>query len=176
MESEVLRAAAAGLPAVVLNPTAVFGPGDVHLSLARVLLAAARGQIRFWVRATVNVVDVRDVATAHVRAAESARPGERTILGGHNVPMRDLLEKIAILTRRKPPRRELPLGVLDFLGSVASRVPGLRGAGHLRAIRSWQGYETAKARQELGLAPRPLDTTLQDALEWLQAHGHRWRA
>lgn len=174
MESEVLRAA--GPSALVLNPTAVLGPGDVHLSLARVLLAAARGRLGFWVRATTNVVDVRDVAAAHVRAATAGRPGERTILGGHNLTVRELLERVARLTGRRPPQRELPLGVLDAVATMALFVPGLAGGtGHLRAVRRWQGYDTSKARRELGLTPRPLEETLRDALDWLEANGHRWR-
>ena len=174
MESEVLRAA--GNSALVLNPTAVLGPGDVHLSLARVLLAAARGQMGFWVRATTNVVDVRDVAAAHLRAAEVGRPGERTILGGHNLTVRDLLERVARLTGRQPPRRELPLGVLDAAAWLASVTPGLAGGiGHLRAVRRWQGYDTSKARRDLGATPRPLEDTLRDALDWLESNGHRWR-
>ncbi len=174
MESEILRTASSW--ALVLNPTAVLGPGDVHLSMARVLLAAARGQMGLWVRATTNVVDVRDAAAAHVRAAVVGRPGERTILGGHNLTVRELLERVARLTGRRPPRRELPLGVLDAAAFLASFVPGLAGgSGHLRGVRRWQGYDTSKARQELGLTPRPLEETLRDALDWLEANGHRWR-
>lgn len=174
MESEVLRAA--GASAVVLNPTAVLGPGDVHLSLARVVLSAARGQIRFWLPVTTNVVDVREVAAAHLKAASVGRPGERTILGGHNVTVRELLERVADLTGRRPPRGRLPLGALEAVARLAAVVPGMAGAaGHLRAMRRWQGYDTSKARRELGLTPRPLTETLRDTLEWLEASGHRWR-
>jgi dihydroflavonol-4-reductase len=176
MESEVLRAAANGVPALVLNPTAVFGPGDVHLTLARALLAAARGTIPFWFQATLNVVDVRDVAAAHVRAAEVGRLGERTLLGGHNLALRELLERATRLAGRRPPRWEIPLGLVEAVGTAASRIPGMvGGSGHLQAVRTWQGYDTSKARRELGLTPRPLEETLSDALEWLQQHGHAWR-
>ncbi|MGH2628207.1 MAG: NAD-dependent epimerase/dehydratase family protein [Anaerolineales bacterium] len=174
MESEVLRSASAWT--VVLNPTAVLGPGDVHLSLARVVLAAARGQMRFWLPVTTNVVDVRDVAADHLRAASLGRPGERTILGGHNVTVRELLERVARLTGRRPPRWELSPRALEAAARLASLVPGLAGGtGHLRAVRRWQGYDTSKARRELGSTARPLEETLRDTLEWLEASGYRWR-
>lgn len=176
MESEVLRAAANGLPALVLNPTAVFGPGDVHLTLARALLAAARGQIPFWFPAMLNLVDVREVAAAHVRAAEVGRLGERTIIGGHNLSLRELLERAALLAGRRPPRWEIPVSLVVAVGTAASRIPGLSGgSGHLQAARTWQGYDTTKARREFGLLPRPLEVTLGDALDWLAQHGHPWR-
>jgi dihydroflavonol-4-reductase len=176
MESEVLRAAASGVPALVLNPTAVFGPGDVHLTLARALLAAARGRIPFWFDATLNVIDVREVAAAHVRAAEVGRPGERTLLGGHNLTLRELLERTARLAGRRPPRWEIPVSLVEAVGTAAARIPGMAGgSGHLQAVRSWQGYDTSKASRELGVTPRPLEETLRDALEWLRQHGHPWR-
>lgn len=174
MESEVLRAAAEGVPALILNPTAVFGPGDVHLSLARVLLAAARGQIPFWFEATLNVIDVREVAAAHVRAAELGRPGERTILGGHNLPLRDFLEVTARLAGRRPPRWEVPVSLVEAGANLAAWV-GIAGGGHLQAVRTWRGYDSSKARRELGLTPRPLEVTIGDALAWLGQHGHSWR-
>ncbi len=173
MESEVLRAAAGGLPAVVVNPTAVLGPGDVHLTMAGVLRAVARGRVPFWLEAQINVVDVRDVAQAQLAAARRGRVGERYILGGHNLTLRQLLQMVAELAGCKPPRWRLPLGAIDALGAMARAFPGLNLLGnHLRAVRHWQAYDCSKAAAELGLQARPLEETLVDALAWLRQAGY----
>jgi dihydroflavonol-4-reductase len=172
MESEVLRATAAGLPALVLNPTAVFGPGDHHLTTGRALLAVARGWGRAWVEAEINVVDVREVGQAHVRAAETGRIGERTILGGHNISVRDLIRIAAEIAGFPPPRVRIPLSLIDFIVALADSIPAPVSLGnHLRALRLWQGYNCEKAREEFGLSPRPLRETLRDALVWYREHG-----
>ena len=167
MESEVLRWAAQGSPALVVNPTAVFGPGDVHRTLGGVLLAIARGWGVASLPAVINAVDVRDVAGATVRAADAGRIGERTILGGHNLTIREFMTLVARLTGVKPPRFEIPPWALDLALFTGRNVPWLGFLdNHLAAIRHWQGYNCAKAFGELGLQPRPLESTIRDALAW----------
>jgi dihydroflavonol-4-reductase len=166
MESEVLRGGAEGLAVVVVNPTAVVGPGDTTPTLGGVVLAAARGGAWFWLEVVVNLVDVRDVAAAHVAAAERGVPGRRYILGGHNLTARQAIELLARLAKVPPPRFGLPMGVLDSAAWLSDRLPGLSLLGnHLRAVRHWQGYATGRARSELGLQPRPLEATLSDMLK-----------
>jgi dihydroflavonol-4-reductase len=173
MESEVLRAAAQGMPAVVVNPTAVFGPGDVHLTLARLLIAVARGFLFAWVDAVINCVDVRDVASAQVRAAEVGKVGERYILGGHNRTLEELITEAAALVGKPGPRLKLSLELIDAVVWVEDHLPGISLTGnHLRTLREWQGYNCSKARQELNLVPRPLEETFLDAFAWLQAQGY----
>lgn len=172
MESEVLRASARGLPAVIVNPTAVFGPGDINLTLGGALLAVAGGWMVAWLPAQINVVDVRDVAQAQVRASEVGRIGERYILGGHNTTLRDLINIAADIAGVRPPRFEIPLGLVDLIVWLEDRIPPLDLLGnHLRAVRHWQGYNCAKSQRELGLSPRPLEVTLREALDWFRRHG-----
>jgi dihydroflavonol-4-reductase len=173
MESEMLRAAAHGLPVVVVNPTAVFGPGDVHLSLGGILLVIARGWMVAWVSAEVNAVDVRDVAQAQIQAAEVGGLGRRYILGGHNTTVRELASIAAEIAGQRKPRFELPLILVDMMVGLGTLIPPLdRMGNHLRAVRQWRGYDTSKAQQELGLHPRPLEETLRDALDWYRLHGY----
>jgi dihydroflavonol-4-reductase len=141
-----------------------------------VLLAAARGQGWFWLEAVVNLVDVRDVAEAHFAAAEKGRLGQRYILGGHNLSVRQAIETLAGIAHVPPPRFRVPLELLDVAAWLGDRLPGLSLLGnHLRAVRHWQGYDTRKAREELGLRPRPLEESLRDMLKgyvergWLSA-------
>ncbi len=168
MEIEALQS---GLPVVALCPTAVFGPGDVHLSVSEILLMAAKGRIPVYVDATFNIVDSRDVALAHLAAAEQGRAGERYLLGGHNVTLLEGLTLIARLTQVAPPRFRLPPRLLDAILFVGQVLP-IRGLGHLRTMRLWQPFDNAKAVRELGLAPRPLEQTLADALVWFKAVGY----
>jgi dihydroflavonol-4-reductase len=171
MESEILRATN-DLEVIVTNPTAVFGPGARHGGLSSILLAVARGWGVVWVDATVNVVDVRDVAAAHLRAASVGRAGERYLLGGHNLTVHDLMVLAARLAGVAPPRFRLPLGWIDLAVRIGDVVPPLDFAGnHLRAVRLWQGYDCRKAVAQLGLNPRPLEETLRDSLARLGGPG-----
>jgi len=173
MEQQALEAASLQAPLIVVNPTAVFGPGDVHLTTARLLVLAARGWARVAVPATLNVVDVRDVAAAHLTAAEVGAIGERYILGGVNLSVREFLARAAAAAGAPGPRWEIPMAWIDWATSMISRLPVLASAaGHLQAMRFWPAYDSGKAERGLGLQPRPLQTTLRDAYDWLEARGH----
>lgn len=172
MERSFLQACRDGFPVIVLNPTAVFGPGDVHLSLGGLLLAVARGWAIGWLPVTINIVDVRDVARAHIQAAIQGQPGERYIIGGHNLTLKDALTQTARLAKVPPPRFEIPMWIIDVLVRLDDTLPFVNLSGnHLRTIRSWPAYDTSKARRELGLSPRPLEETLRDSLEWFRSQG-----
>jgi len=171
METEVLRAAAAGMPAVVVNPTVVFGPGDARPTTGALLIAVARGYGIVAPPGWVNIVDVRDVAEGHLRAAEAGARGRRYILGGANLRIVDFMREVARLVAVPPPRAEIPLGLLRALVRIGERVPGASGLGnHLGAFEYWQPLNPARAERELGLKPRPLATTLTDALRWYFEH------
>ncbi len=172
MESEVLRACAADLPSVVLNPTAVVGPGEVTPTLGGIVLAVARGWGWAWLEAEVNLIDVRDVAQAHLAAVERGEAGQRYILGGHNLRVREVMDLVATLAGVPRPRARIPMALIDALAWTSDRLPWMALLGnHLRAVRHWQGYDTSRARGVLGLAPRPLETTLGDMLDDYVARG-----
>ena len=172
MEGEALRFCAGGLPLVVLNPTAVLGPGDSTPTLGGVILAAARGRGWAWLEAEVNIVDVRDVAQAHVAAVERGESGQRYLIGGHNLTVREAMDRLAAVAGVPPPRVHIPLAMIGAAAWVSDRLPALSLLGnHLHAIRHWQGYDTSRAREKLGLSPRPLEETLRDMLEEYVARG-----
>lgn len=172
MEEIVLQAAQDGVDAVILNPTAVFGPGDVHMSMDQLLLMIARGQGLVWLPGDINVIDARDVAQAHIQAVKRGRSGERYILGGHNMTVKEALITTARVCQVKPPRMEIPLWLVSVLISISDLFPalGLR-SNHLRALPYWQGYNTAKARAELNLVSRPFEDTVYDTLLWFRETG-----
>jgi dihydroflavonol-4-reductase len=172
MERAVIQAAKDMVPSVVLNPTAVFGPGDIHLTMAGLLLAVARGWAVAWLPVTINIVDVRDVAQAHIQAAICGRIGERYIIGGHNMSLRAALNQASAIAHVHPPRFQIPLWLVDGLALLDDAIPFVNLTGnHLRTIRLWEGYDTSKAQKELSLRPRPVEETLSDAFRWLQDKG-----
>jgi len=168
MENAVLAAVSEGMDAVVLCPTAVFGPGDVHLTLGKMLIAVANGKVPAWLPGDINVIDVREVGAAHIAAAVHGRKGERYILGGHNFTIREALDEAARAAGVNAPRFEIPLWIIEGLTSLGDALPFLGISGnHMRALKYWQDYNTGKAERELGLKPRPFAETVGDALNWL---------
>lgn len=177
MEMEALRATVQqGLQVVVVLPTLVLGPGDVKPTTGALLLMAARGRIPGYVEGAINVVDVRDVAAGHIAAAAKGKPGQRYILGGHNMTFQEMLAVMAQVAGRKPPRAKLSPKLAQAVAQIGGllRIPG---TGHLRAVRHWQPLDTTRARQELGLTdPIPFEQTCRDALAWFHEHGYIKRA
>jgi dihydroflavonol-4-reductase len=160
-----------GLPVVALCPTSVFGPGDVKPTSGRLLLNVARGLMPFYSDGQINVVDVRDVAAAHVAAVECGRRGERYILGSENMSMRHMLTLMARQAGRRSPWLRLSSRLVEAAGLLAGRL-GILGGDMLQAIRYFQPLDSSKARAELGLATRPFAETIHDSLVWFREHGY----
>ena len=168
MEVELLQS---GLPIVVLNPAAVFGPGDVHLAVSEIIIMAAQGRVPVYFDATFGAIDVRDVAAAHLNAVDRGRIGERYILSVHNMTLKNGLELIARSSGRTPPRLHIGQNTLNTIIAIGKYFPGGM-IGHLRTMRYWQPLNNVKAVSELGLTGRPLETTLNDALTWFKDNGY----
>ncbi len=170
MEVEALQAAQTGLPVVVLCPSAVFGPGDVHMSVSGPLLMAARGRLPFYFDAPLAAIDVRDVASAHIAAAERGRVGERYILSGPNGTLYAVLSEIAAAANVRPPRIKIGARLLKAAAAIGQLAPGGE-ASFLKTIPLWQPLSNAKARHDLGLTTRPLSETMADTFAWFRARG-----
>jgi dihydroflavonol-4-reductase len=172
MEQMALRAAADGLPVVILMPTAVFGPGDVKPTTGRMLLEVAKGRLPVYFDATINVVDGRDVAVAHVAAVEKGRVGQRYIIGAHNLSLRQGLTAAAIAAGVAPPRLGLPRRLVEALVRLGDALPGVELPENGRTLRFWQPLSTLKAERELGLTARPFEQTAHDTVAWFRQHGY----
>lgn len=172
METFVLEATREGFPAVVVNPTAVFGPGDVHLTLGSILIAIRRGYMIAWVPATTNVVDVRDVAFGQLAAAERGRIGERYILGGFNTSVKTIMDIIASIYKVSRPRFPLSIEFIDRIVKIGDFLPFFSTGNHMRAIPLWQSLNTLKAEEELGMGHRPFEETVVDAMNWFEENGY----
>src|ERR1700732_2236481 len=138
-EQVVLEAAAAGTPAVVVNPSTPVGPGDVKPTpTGQLVLDAAAGRMPAYVDTGLNIVHVDDVAAGHLMAYERGKAGERYILGGQDMTLREILGVIATLVGRKPPRVRLPYGVvlpIAYLAEGFAKVSGRSGRITLEGVR-----------------------------------------
>ncbi|MGQ9815495.1 MAG: NAD-dependent epimerase/dehydratase family protein [Candidatus Roseilinea sp.] len=171
MEQIALRAshdAAAGLDVVVLLPSAVFGPGDVKPTTSVVIRDAARGRYPFYFDAVINAVDGRDVAQTHIAAAERGRSGERYIVGGHNLTLRQLLDTVDAIVGRRQRRVRVSRRLVRALIYLTDRLPFTHVPENFRTFEFWQPVSSHKAQTELGHTIRPFENTVRDTLLWFQ--------
>ncbi|MGB2965769.1 MAG: NAD-dependent epimerase/dehydratase family protein [Anaerolineales bacterium] len=172
MENIALEAAAVGYDIVILNPTTVFGPGDVHVSTGEILVTIAKGKAKAVPPGMINIIDVRDAAEAHINAARIGKTGERYILGGMNYSIQEAVEIIADIANTQPPRFTLPSWLMDFYIQIGDKIPFIPYAPyHLRAYQQWQGFNVDKAVKELSLQSRFLEETVRDSLSWFRNQG-----
>jgi dihydroflavonol-4-reductase len=168
-----------GLPAVIVNPSTPVGARDVRPTpTGRIVVEAARGRMPAFVETGLNVVDVEDVARGHVLALARGRVGERYILGGQNVMLRELLGEIAQLVGRRPPRVRLPVAPLVPLAHAAEAFARLRGrepfltVDGLKMSRNRMFFSSGKAERELGYRPGPYVAGVRAAVAWFGQEGY----
>ncbi|HZS81757.1 MAG TPA: hopanoid-associated sugar epimerase [Stellaceae bacterium] len=168
-----------GLPAVIVNPSTPVGPRDIKPTpTGRMILEAARGRMPAFVDTGLNLVHVDDVAAGHLLAAEKGRVGERYILGGENLPLAAILAEVAMLSKRRPPRLRLPIAPLMPLAFLAEEMARATGKepfmtrDGLRMARKKMYFSSAKAKAELGYAPRPVREGLAEAVAWFRQAGY----
>jgi dihydroflavonol-4-reductase len=167
------------LPAVIVNPTTPIGPRDIRPTpTGRMILDAARGKIPAYVDTGLNFAHVDDIADGHLLAFDRGRIGERYILGGQNLMLRDLLTLIAELTGRRAPWLRVPRAPLYPLAIGAEAIAHLTGKeplltlDGLRMSRYRMFFTSAKAERELGYRSRPYTEGVIDALTWFREAGY----
>ncbi|MFQ5958327.1 MAG: hopanoid-associated sugar epimerase [Alphaproteobacteria bacterium] len=183
-EEEVKRLVAeAGVPAVIVNPSTPMGPRDVKPTpTGRMIVEAAAGRMPAFVDTGLNLVHVDDVAAGHLLAFERGTVGERYILGGENMSLRDILVEIATLAGRRPPRLRLPHELvlpIAYAAEAWARVSGAEPFATVDGIRMAKKrmfFSSEKAKARLGYAPRPAREALADAVAWYREHGYLGRA
>ena len=170
---------AQGLSAVIVSPSTPAGPRDVRPTpTGRMIIEAATGRMPAYVDTGLNLVHVDDVAEGHMLALEKGRIGETYILGGQNVTLKQMLEDIARLMERKPPRVRLPRGPLypiAYVSEAIARVTGkepLLTTDALEMSKHMMYFSSAKAERELGYRARDYKQALADALRWFGEAGY----
>ncbi len=181
LEGERLALAAArdGAEVIVVNPTVPVGPGDLRPTPTGKMVAdVAHGRARAYLaRSALNIVAVQDVAHGHGLAFERGRPGERYLLGGDNLSVRDVFAVIAGTAGLPAPRLPIPWAaayagarVADGLLRPIGREPRMLLLDEVRVGRLPHLFDDAKARSELGYTSRPAADALQDAARSALAH------
>jgi dihydroflavonol-4-reductase len=173
--------AAAGLPVVIVNPSAPIGPRDVKPTpTGQVIVDFLRRAMPAYLDTGLNWVHVQDVVAGHILAAEKGRVGERYILGHAqgNWTMKQALDTLSRLTSVPAPRFQVPHAVAlgaahvdEWIARWTRKAPKAPLAGvRMAAYKMW--FNPAKAIQELGLPQTPPEQALTDAVEWFRSHGH----
>jgi dihydroflavonol-4-reductase len=170
-------------PVVIVNPSTPVGPRDLKPTpTGRMVLDAAAGRMPAYVDTGLNIVHVDDVAYGHLLACEHGVVGERYILGGHNMPLREILGAIADLVGRRPPRVSLPHDLILPVAKVAELVARATGrepfvtVDGVRLAKKHMYFSSQKAERDLGYVARPAITAFQDAIDWFHDQGYLIRA
>lgn len=173
-EKLILEASHEGLDAVILNPTAVIGPGDSQPSyLGKAMIHLYKNNLPLLIAGGYNFVDVRDVAWAVFQSVTHGRKGERYILSGQWISLLELATKIARFSDKKTAPLIVPLSLARIglpFAALAAKLTGnepLYTSESLNNIRSSnKNISNLKARNELGFTCTPIEKTLADTFEW----------
>jgi dihydroflavonol-4-reductase len=170
------------LPIVIVNPSTPIGPYDIKPTpTGRLILDAARGRMPAYVDTGLNLVHVEDVAAGHVAAFHRGEIGERYILGGENLWLKEILERIASISGRRPPRIRLshsavmPIAQLsELMGRVTYGLWEPRATvDGIKMSKKLMFFSSEKAMHDLNYHPRPADEALRDAVDWFLHHWKR---
>jgi len=179
LAEEVAREAArSGMSVVIVSPSTPVGAGDVKPTpTGQLVLDAAAGRMPAYVDTGLNIVHVDDVAHGHLLAYERGKAGERYILGGQDMSLREILGVIAALVGRSPPRLRLPYSVvlpIAYLAEGIAKLSGRSGRITLEGVRMSRKrmyFSSAKAARDLGYAARPAVRAFEDAIRWFRDNG-----
>jgi len=181
-EQVAIDAAKAGQQVIVLNPTTPIGPGDVKPTpTGRIVVDFLNKKFPAYVDTGLNLVDVREVARTHVAALQDGvgRPGERYILGGENLTLKQILDKMSAITGLPSPSTKVPHSVAMafafFDETITGKLRGKEPRATVEAVRMGKKKmfaSSAKAEHELGFKVVPVYQALRAAIDWFRAHGY----
>jgi dihydroflavonol-4-reductase len=179
-EQVAFDAARSGVDVVVVNPTTPIGERDIKPTpTGRIVLDFLKGKFPAYVETGLNLVDATECAHGHIQAFEKGKSGERYILGGENLTLKQILDRLAAITGLKSPTVKLPYvfafatGVVDEMvtGRLLHREPRAT-IDAVRMGRKMMFVSSAKAERELGWRTVPVDDALRRSAEWFRANGY----
>jgi len=179
-EQVAVEAARSGVDVVVVNPTTPVGERDIKPTpTGRIVLDFLKQKFPAYVETGLNLVDATECARGHVQALEKGRSGERYILGGENLTLKQILDRLAAITGLKSPTLRLPYvfafaaGVVDEM--VTGRILGREPRATIEAVRMGRKMmfvTSAKAERELGWRTVPVDGALRRSVDWFRTNGY----
>jgi dihydroflavonol-4-reductase len=179
-EQVAVEAAKSGSDVVIVNPTTPIGERDIKPTpTGRIVVDFLKRKFPAYVETGLNLVDATECARGHIQALEKGRSGERYILGGENLTLKQILDRLAAITGLKSPTVKLPYvfalatGVVDEM--VTGRLMGREPRATIDAVRMGRKMmfvSSAKAERELGWRAVPVDGALRRSAEWFRANGY----
>jgi len=179
-EQVAIDAAKSGVDVVIVNPTTPIGERDIKPTpTGRIVVDFLKRKFPAYVETGLNLVDATECARGHVQALEKGRRGERYILGGENLTLKQILDRLSAITGLKSPTVKLPYvfalatGVVDEM--VTGRLLGREPRATIDAVRMGRKMmfvSSAKAERELGWRTVPVDGALRRSVEWFRANGY----
>lgn len=179
-EQVAIEAAHSGMQVVILNPTTPIGANDFRPTpTGRIIVDFLNRKFPAYVDTGLNFVDVKSVAATHVAALEKGTPGQRYILGGENLTLKEFLDRMATMTGLPSPKVRVPQSVAMtfafFDEWITGRFQGKEPRATVEAVRMGKKKMFAssqKAERELGYAALPITNALKDAIGWFRANGY----
>ena len=179
-EQEAIAAAQAGQQVIILNPTTPIGPGDFKPTpTGRIIVDFLNRRFPAYMDTGLNLVDVKEVARTHADALAIGRPGERYILGGENLTLKQILDKMSAITGLPSPTMRVPHGVAMMFAlwdqTITGKLRGREPRATVEAVRMGKKkmfVSSAKAERELGFRVVPVYPALRSAIDWFRAHGY----
>ncbi len=179
-EQIALEAGRSGMRVAIVNPTTPIGENDIKPTpTGRIIVDFLKRKFPAYVETGLNLVDARQCAQGHIAALEKGRTGERYILGGENLTLKQILDKLGQITGLPSPKVKLPYAVAYAAGAVDETITGRLLHGEPRATietvrmgkkKMWAS--SAKAERELGWRTVPVDEALRRAVEWFRVNGY----
>jgi dihydroflavonol-4-reductase len=179
-EQVAVEAAKSGVDVVIVNPTTPIGERDIKPTpTGRIVVDFLKRKFPAYVETGLNLVDATECARGHIQALENGRRGERYILGGENLTLKQILDRLGAITGLKSPTVKLPYvfalatGVVDEM--ITGRLLGREPRATIDAVRMGRKMmfvSSAKAERELGWRTVPVDGALRRSVEWFRANGY----
>ena len=179
-EQEAIKAAQADQQVIILNPTSPIGSNDRKPTpTGRIVLDFLNGKFPAYMDTGLNLVDVSEVARAHVLALTKGTPGRRYILGGENLILKQILDKMSAITGIPSPTVKIPFAIAAtyafFEELITGRIRGKEPRATLEEVRMGRKKmyaSSARAQQELGFRILPVYPAMREAIDWFRANGY----
>jgi dihydroflavonol-4-reductase len=179
-EQEAIAAAKQGQKVIILNPTTPIGPADAKPTpTGRIFVDFLNRKFPAYMDTGLNLVDVAEVARTHVTALTQGTPGRRYILGGENLTLKQILDKMSAITGIPSPTVRIPFAVAAtyafFEEWITGRIRGREPRATLEEVRMGRKKmfaSSARAQQELGFRILPVYPAMRAAIEWFRSHGY----
>ena len=179
-EQVAIEAARRGQHVMILNPTTPIGGGDVKPTpTGRIVVDFLNRRFPAYVDTGLNLVDVEEVARMHVIALDRGRPGERYILGGENLSLKQILDRMSAITGLPSPTRKVPHAVAMLFAFfdewITGRIRGREPRATVEAVRMGRKImfaNSSKAERELGFKVMPVYGAMRQAIGWFVDHGY----